>query len=46
VILSFVALFLCCSAKSGRKLIVRHAGIAAGWPRVRRQAAIRQVTGD
>jgi len=32
--------------EAGRKLIVRHAGIAAGWPRVRRQAAIRQVAGD
>jgi hypothetical protein len=30
----------------GRKLIVRHAGIAAGWPRVRRQSAIRRVAGD
>jgi hypothetical protein len=34
------------SWKAGRKLIVRHAGIAAGWPRIRRQAAIRQVAGD
>jgi hypothetical protein len=25
--------------EAGRKLIVRHAGIAAGWPRIRRQVA-------